>query len=53
MNVAWGWRKWIDKSPQGRITLSPGLGERAGLLLWIVAAALALLLYRLFLQLTR
>jgi hypothetical protein len=52
-NVAWGWRKWIDKSPQGRITLSPGLGELAGLLLWIVAAALALLLYRLFFQLTR
>jgi hypothetical protein len=53
MNIAWGRRKWIDKSPQGKTTLSPALGELAGLVFWVAAAGLALLLYRPLLHLTR
>ena len=53
MNVARGWQKWNEKSPQGKTILSPGLGELAGLLFWITVAVLALLLYRPLLHLMR
>ena len=44
MNIAWGWRKWIDRSPEGKTILSPGLGELAGLVFWMAVAVFALLL---------